>query len=161
MDLFSIKSCVKHKRQFNSSVLSYPFLFGLSSKLPNRFSPPATGTWSRHESSQPSVTAIQARSLLLCAQVMLQKCWLKPSNTSYQFILLPKAQWLKGTVSIWSLLWQDTCEIITELMMDKSSHTTGLHQGWILSMQQVATPHKATKEWNKIHRAETRVSLDK
>lgn len=102
-------------------------IYSLSSKLPKRFSPAAAGTWNRCESSQPSVRAIQAQSLPPCDQVMLHKCWLKPSNTSYQFILLPKAQWLKGSVSIWSLLWQDTCEIIAELMMDNSSHTTDLH----------------------------------
>lgn len=102
-------------------------IYGLSSKLPKRFSPAAAGTWNRCESSQPSVRAIQAQSLPPCDQVMLHKCWLKPSNTSYQFILLPKAQWLKGSVSIWSLLWEDACEIIAELMMDNSSHTTGLH----------------------------------
>lgn len=136
-------------------------IFCLSSKLPKRFSSPAMGTQSRREGSQTSVRAIQARSLLLCEQVMLEKCWLKPSNTGYQFILLPKAQWLKGSVSIWPLLRQDTCEIIAELMMDNSSHTTGSHQGWILSSSKWATPHKAMKEWNKIHRAETSVSLDK
>lgn len=165
----------------NSSVLSYFFLFVYLwpvLKTAQTFLPPAMGTQSRCEGSQPSVRAIQAQSLLLCEgsqpslraiqaqslllcdQVMLQKCLLKPSNTGYQFILLPKAQWLKGSVSIWSLFRQDTCETIAQLMMDNFSHTTGSHQGWILSSSKWATPHKAMKEWNKIPRAKTSVSLD-
>lgn len=147
----------------NSSVLSYFFLFVYLwpvLKTAQTFLPPAMGTQSRCEGSQPSVRAIQAQSLLLCDQVMLQKCLLKPSNTGYQFILLPKAQWLKGSVSIWSLFRQDTCETIAQLMMDNFSHTTGSHQGWILSSSKWATPHKAMKEWNKIPRAKTSVSLD-
>lgn len=137
---FPINLCVKLKRQFNSSVLSYPFLFVFLwpvLKTAQTFLPSSNGkhmwTWSRREGSQPSVGAIQAQPSLPWEQVMLQKCWWKPRNTSYQFILLPKAQWLKDGVSIWSLLQQDTCEIITELMTDNSSHTTSLRQGWILS----------------------------
>lgn len=41
----------------------------------------------------------------------------------YQLILFLKEQWLKGSLSILSLLRQDTYEIITELMRDNSSHT--------------------------------------
>lgn len=142
--IFFLSSDVANSRDNSTLWCSHtPFslcIYSMSSKLPKRFSPPATRTWNRCEGSQPPVGTIQAQSLLPRDQVMLQKCWLKPSNINYQFILLPKAQWLKGSVSIWSLLRQDTCGIIADLMMDNPSHTTGLCQGWILSTRQVSCP---------------------
>lgn len=163
---FPIKLCVKLRKHFKCQLFSALILLSLRvfmacpQNCPNVSTPSNGNSKSRCEGSQPSVRAIQAQSLLLCDQVMLQKCLLKPSNTGYQFILLPKAQWLKGSVSIWSLFRQDTCETIAQLMMDNFSHTTGSHQGWILSSSKWATPHKAMKEWNKIPRAKTSVSLD-